>query len=306
MLFHVVSCLLMTRLDRLPPLSGLEAAAVAAVVAQSLADLHAAGTAHGSVGPGQVRIDDDGSVHLVAPAEHDDRATVADDIAALGKLLDWLAGRAPDRPPRRVPLVAPVPPVDELRRLALRCSQPAELGPTAHEVAASLRARVPDARFPTPGVAAVVGERGAPALRHRRRVVLGSAAAMAVAGAVVLPIRCAHRPAVLDRPARPSWADGVLVVDGRRYAVGSPGDDVAIGRWRCGTAPAVVLLRAATGDIVLFDRLPTDHRALTGRVLARAIGARRLLAGRDVRGCATLAVVHADGRRVPVEVEVSR
>jgi hypothetical protein len=98
----------------------------------------------------------------------------------------------------------------------------------------------------------------------------------------------------------PAWADGVLSIDGRRYAVGAPGDDVVIGRWRCADPSVLFLLRAATGDLVRFDRLPADERPVAGRVVARMPGARRLVRDRDGRGCATLAVAHVDGRTTPV------
>jgi hypothetical protein len=284
----------MTRLDLLPPLPGRHAVAVAAAVAQWLADRHADGLPHGAVGPDQVWVGADGAVRLADPVAPDDRSG-ADDIAALGGLLRWLADRAPDARARRLPLVAPVPPVDVLRDLAHRCGRADGLRPTAAEAASELRARVPDASFPAFDAAA-------PPVRWRRRrgVVLGSAAAVALAGAVALPPRCAHRQATAERPARPGWADGVLVLHGRRYAVGAPGDDVVIGRWRCAHVPVVVLLRAATGDIVRFDRLPVDDTPLAGRVVARIPSARRLVPGRDARGCATLAVVHVDGRTVPL------
>lgn len=288
-------------LDEHPPLPGVRAGAVAAAVAAGVGDLHDAGSVHGALGPDRVLVDEAGAVSLlpaVDPVGPDMRP--ADDIAALGRLLAWLAERAPDRPVRPRPgLLRVLHPAELLAELAHRClASPASARPSAHAVADTLYRRLPDARLSMPSPA------DTPPARAVRRAAFGSVAAVVLFGALLAFARCAASSAAPPNP-KPlaesiGWTDGVLTVGSRRYSVGEPGDEVLVDRWQCGPT-SVALLRRATGEVVAFDRLPEHGQPTTGRVLARAPDALQLVRRRTPDGCPSFAVATADGRTVPLK-----
>jgi hypothetical protein len=284
-----------------PPLAGRDAASVAAAVASALGELHGRGLVHGALRPDLVLLDEAGTVSLL-PADEavPGDASPADDVAALGGLLAWLAERAPDRPARKPPrLLRPRDPVDVLVDLAHRCrSVDPAARPSPGHVADTLHRRLtaPGASAPGPG------SRGLPSV-GRRRAALGSVVALGLVGAVAAPAQCAPSSAVDPEPRagnpRVHWADGVLVVDARRYAVGEVGDHVLVDRWGCGPS-SVALLRRSSGEVVAFDRFPDHGDHSIGRVVARFPGSTRLVARRAPDGCPALAVATADGRTVTV------
>jgi hypothetical protein len=65
-----------------------------------------------------------------------------------------------------------------------------------------------------------------------------------------------------------AFADGVLTAGRRRLRVGAPGDQLAVGRWTCGTA-TVALLRPATGEVFRFDAWATPTNAVSAVALGR-------------------------------------
>lgn len=293
-------------LDQRPPLPGCDAVAVAAAVAAALGELHDAGLVHGALDPDRVAVDETGAVSLL-PATDPVGAEVqpSDDVAALGRLLAWLAERAPDRPVRSGSgLLRGFDPAELLAELGRRCLAAApDDRPAARAVADTLHRRLPEARASLPSGAERPARRRRPTID--RRTALGSMAAVALLGAVVAPARCATSSAAAPKPkpepvTEPShWADGVLTVGTRRYAVGTRGDDVLVGRWAC-LPSSVALLRRATGEVVAFDRFADHERPTVGRVVARVPGARRLVRRDTQKGCAALAVATADGRTVPL------
>jgi hypothetical protein len=122
-------------------------------------------------------------------------------------------------------------------------------------------------------------ERRAAQRARFRGVVVASIAAVAAGGAVMawaaVRARPANTPARLapavpsvdaDHPGTPappasppstaaySYADGVLAVDGHRYALGRAGDVVVIGDWDCDGNATAALYRQASGWLYLFDR----------------------------------------------------
>lgn len=283
-------------LDQHPSLAGREAAAVAAAVAGALADLHARGLVHGGVAPHRVLLDDEGVVSLLPADEPVPPARQApDDLAAVGSLLAWLTERVPDRPARGPAGLLRVPdPAELLAELASRCrADDPDSRPSARLVADTLHRRLASAAGGPPP-----DRRRRPTARRRRRAALGSVAAVSMVGAVAVPGRCTASSAVPRADEQVRWADGLLSVGSRRYAVGAPGDEVAVDRWACGPS-SVALLRRAAEDVVAFDRFP-DAEPVVGRVVARVPGGRRLATRRTADGCPELAVVTADGRTVPV------
>ena len=55
----------------------------------------------------------------------------------------------------------------------------------------------------------------------------------------------------------------VLEHDGRRYAVGAPGDFVETGDWDCDGRDTPAIVRPATGDVVLFDAWPDPGQSIS-------------------------------------------
>ena len=95
------------------------------------------------------------------------------------------------------------------------------------------------------------------------------------------------------------YAAGVLSAPGARWAVGQPGDAVVVGDWGCTGARSLALLRPATGDVVRFDGWATAGHNLTGVVVTRVPGARRLrVADADRDGCDDLVADGDDGSHI--------
>lgn len=164
---------------------------------------------------------------------------------------------------------------------------------------------------------------GTASSRHRRLVgaVVGGAAAAAVALAVgtrfdeqydepassqaVTTTACPVRPvppapgvalvADIDGAGCPSgarWHDGVLVVAGvspgerpRRYALGAPGDVVALGDWDCDGRATPGTYRPATGVVTLYGSWPGEGPGLAPDTVrsSPADGGAEVVAGPD--GC---------------------
>lgn len=299
-------------LDQRAPLGSVDAAAVGAALASAVAELHAGGFVHGGLAPDRVLVDEGGVVSLLPAADPAPVGTrPADDLPALGTVLAWLATRAPDRPPPSEPGLLRLPEAGAvLTEVARRLQAPdAADRPSAGQVAELLHrslAGAPPAPTGSRGRAAANGGRGRLSGR-RRRLALGSMVAVGLVGAAAGPARCtASSPASPGDPgpgeARARWADGVLTLHGRRYAVGGPGDHVLVDRWECGPS-AVALLQGATGHVVAFDRLPDHGEHSVGRLLARVPGAVRLEARHRPDGCTALAVVPHDGPPIPVPWE---
>jgi hypothetical protein len=100
--------------------------------------------------------------------------------------------------------------------------------------------------------------------------------------------------------ACPAYRDGILSVDGARYAVGARGDVAVTGRWSCGAA-LLALLRPATGAVWVYGTWPAGAASISPTLSAVIDGARRLavVAGDH---CDTLDVVRQDGTRLPLHV----
>ena len=104
-------------------------------------------------------------------------------------------------------------------------------------------------------------------------------------------------------PAPVVYSDGVLSIDGRRYAVGGPGDAVVAGDWSCTGQRTVALLRPATGDVFAFDRWAAEGDDVEARPVAQVDGASGLrLTEGDGDGCDHLEVERGHGPPVAVDV----
>ena len=308
-------------------LGAAEIGRVAAVVAATLADLHEWGCVHGAVTAEHILLAPAGPVLCSLSASGPtDRRDPNDDVKALGRVvLRVLAGgddpatalRAALARSARTPRRRPSDPVaDAIRAVAQRAiSEPA---PTARELAAEF--------------ARVEGAAGGPRLaiesgrRHRRSgrlarhaglvgvVVAVCSAAIAwsyrhptaaAPGEPLGPIAAAPTTTTAQ-PARLVWpttstslayTEGVLVLDGARFAVGDVGDLVAMGDWDCDGLATLVVYRPRSGEVIAFDTWPradVTDAAVAGRVVGRVSGATAITAiERD--GCAELALRTAAG-----------
>lgn len=79
------------------------------------------------------------------------------------------------------------------------------------------------------------------------------------------------------------FRDGVLTVDGARYALGRPDDAVVAGDWACTGRRTLALLRPSTGEVFAFAGWPAEGED----AIARPVG--------TVPGASALRVVDADG-----------
>ena len=94
--------------------------------------------------------------------------------------------------------------------------------------------------------------------------------------------------------------DGAVVVDGVRSVVGRGGDEVAVGDWDCDGVPEPVVLRPASGEMLLFG--PPDASGARSVVRStRVPGAEALAVEAGEPGCASLGVVDAAGERTEIE-----
>jgi hypothetical protein len=101
------------------------------------------------------------------------------------------------------------------------------------------------------------------------------------------------------------FADGVLEAGQQRWAVGQPGDLVAVGDWSCRGTRSVALLRPATGEVFAFDGWASREKAVDAPLLARVGGGRAVRAADlDADGCHELVVERATG--APAVLRASR
>ena len=124
-------------------------AGVGAAVASTLAELHDVGVVHGRLDSSHILIGDDGRPRLCG-LSHPGGAAPADDIAALGAVLDDLVARA--RPDRRGRLLRPrgAASTRSLRQVIERAADPvATRRPSARNLADAILAAVPLAQLPT-------------------------------------------------------------------------------------------------------------------------------------------------------------
>lgn len=266
-----------------------------------------------------------------------DAAPAAVPPTATGWWSRWSRSRR--RPARLGSLLAP-PARPALEALAAQAVDPDPARrPTARQLAAAVHQRVPTARLPAvppggpalplppthPSPRRVIGRRARTVATSGLAVVV-VVVALSVVGRVAgggRPDReAASAPLTADAPrttasvapgdsvAERIWpeppvvyADGVLEVDGVRYAVGGPGDAVVAGDWGCRGRRTAALLRPTSGEVFAFDDWAHAGADVTGRPLGVVEGAAGLrVTDSDGDGCDDLEV-DRNGRppvRIPV------
>ncbi len=222
------------------------------------------------------------------------------------------------------------------------CAEPPTRRPTARRLAAAIAEGIPDAAVSEPAVSEpAVGEpavgadpievlRAGASSHDGSRETRWPALAAALAGVVLMgagligmvsgartsgggvasPV--ADPPAVSPAlspttaptaPAEPVTIDGTIVqVGDRRYAIGLPGDVIAVADWDCDGQATPALLRPDSGEVFVFGRWATDADVVAVPV-ARVAGAVTLIAEVDSTGCPTPVVGRPDGSAVPVPLE---
>jgi len=249
-----------------------------AAVATALAELHEAGLAHGDVRGEAVLVGAGGLVELQpGPGV----GAPADDVAAAGRLLERLCELCPPRSRGRRArrgrsLLRPPEPVAALRSLGERAADPEpERRLSARSLAAAALDRVPDACLPGSRPEAVPEQSARP---RRRRVVPIAAAVVAAVLAATAAVRFAGAgrdragPTTAGRQfagAPVDYTGGVLTAAGTRYAVGQPGDVVAVADWGCSGRATVALLRPGTGQVWLFPSWAAGGEDVTARLVGR-------------------------------------
>lgn len=101
-------------------------------------------------------------------------------------------------------------------------------------------------------------------------------------------------------PSEGAGAAPVLEHDGRRFAVGRPGDVAVVGDWDCDGEGTPALVRPATGEVFVFDTWALDAAVAVPALdtVAGATGPRREAQG----ACDRLVVERSAGD--PVEIQV--
>ena len=289
-----------------PPLMSLVGSETASItrtvaaLATTVADLHELGVAHTRLTADHVLLDEAARPVICGLGEtvatNPNEREAADDVAALGRLLAECLE------------VDPVDPLASLRnrRLARRdgdAGLQASLERLMRQATAEDWRDRPTARTLADALWTVVdhagaghrpqrrpGPRWSPGARWAAGAAVGVAALIgwyAVAVAAARPARRAAptrsiRSATPERPQGGAAPNGtVLTIDGHRYAVGAPGDQVVVGQFDCAHTTAAVL--TPQGGLFVFDQLATDGVDVTARHL------------RDVDPSATVKISDDDG-----------
>jgi hypothetical protein len=279
--------------------AGVEgAAAVVAAVAMTVADLHGVGVRHGAIRAEHVVLDGEGRPVLcgfgsAGRAGMPAAPTEADDVAALGELLRALVGADVD--------VEPIPEHRFGRRRGFAGATPRALLTLADHATADDVTLRPSARGFAAALAATIPGEPAPATSTARwRVPAAAVGVGLLAWGVSAVLRSPSAPRTLEVPTTTTVdavVDGnVVELDGVRYAVGRPGDVLAVGDWDCDGTATVAAVRPTTGEVFLFERWASPGDDVVVAPTARVDGAARV----EPAGCDALAVVDADGERTVV------
>lgn len=289
------------------PVTVRAAGTVVAALARTVAVLHERGLVHDGIDATHVLLDARGhpvlcSFGRAGPAGEPGRAGAprrpAADVAALGTLLGGLvrtSRRGRGRSGRADALLA--------RRLTVVADQVAAGSPGGTTTARGLAERLDQVLGPATSGAPSPTRRPP----HRRLPTVGLGALVVLTTLAVLGRAAAHHdpptpavgssaPAPHGAPAPQDLRPPVVVVEGRRYEVGAPGDQAAVADWRCDGAPIAVVHRPETGAVFVFERwAEADHDVIQAPVGQVAPGGHLLVpAAGDT--CPRLAVAYPDGR----------
>jgi hypothetical protein len=264
-----------------------------------------------------------------------------DDVAALGALLGDLLGRDDDPEPipeRRWRGHRSWAGWDRRALLLLAdqaCAEPPTRRPTARRLAAAISEAVPavaaldaidhpdadpiDRLRPSSDSASSV-EVGNRSRKPRATALAILGIALMAAGVVqssdrTAPDEVTPSAAVELAPSTTSTtperhtatevADSTLVVEGRRYRVGQPGDELLVEDWDCDGIPTPALLRPGTGEVFVFPRW-VERDELAVEPLLTVARAQALVSDVAAGGCPSLAVQTEAGELVHVIEAVVR
>ena len=148
---------------------------------------------------------------------------------------------------------------------------------------------------PRAGAAGVGAERSAPTTRATVAATTSTRPApTTVPPTTATPTTTTQAPRTGGPGSGPDGST-VVVHEGRRYAIGAPGDVVVVGPWRCDGVDLPAVLRTGDGSISVFDAWAAPGAQTTARAVATLAGASSLTVVADGPGCAVLAVSGPSG-----------
>ena len=318
------------------PLTVPRVASLAAGIASTLADLHDVGIVHGRLDASHVLVGDHGRPVLCGFGDGEPPARPADDVAALGALLDrWLGTDDASEPiPDRRWWGRRGWDGWDRRALLLLADQagadPPTCRPTARRLAAAIADAVPNgARLDARPAMTADGPAHLDPIERLRSTapfeipvawaarkglvaVVALAVLLAGAGAVLLAEQRSTGPSHLTAmPSDTTEAEALevrtatrvasagLEAGGRRYRVGQVGDQVLIDDWDCDGDATPALLRPGTGEVFVFPRW-VEVGTLAVEPEAQIADAHALLSETAEGACPTLVVRTVAGEVVPV------
>jgi hypothetical protein len=95
---------------------------------------------------------------------------------------------------------------------------------------------------------------------------------------------------------------GTVTAGAAQFALGEPGDLVAVGDWDCDGGASPALLRPATGDVFVFAGWAPEGEPVTVTSSRRIEGGVAIRAEAGAPGCDRLLVDVGDGGAMTVEV----
>ena len=266
-------------------LDGPHLASTFAALAGVLARAHGAGVTHGPIEGTDVRIDG-GQVQLEGWRDETPEWSTADDVAALGQLLEAFAT------------------TEELRNIASRATTP---NPSARPAASGLavalldvagvpaRRRLPGPRHIAVGLMIVTAVLLAASLASRHPSGAARPHPAAIAPTTVRAVPASTTTSAPDTPTDVVVDANSVVRNGLRWTVGRPGDVVVIGDWTCDGVGTPAVLRPANGRVWRFTRWADDGRPIAGQFLATVPGATNARVRRS-GSCDRLEVFDANGQ----------
>jgi hypothetical protein len=103
-------------------------------------------------------------------------------------------------------------------------------------------------------------------------------------------------------PVRAPGPPPTVMSQGRRYAVGAPGDLAVLGDWDCDHVPTVALIRPATGEVFVFDGW-AEASELSVTATTLVAGASSGEARASASGCDVLIVTNDEGTTHEIDLD---
>ena len=237
-----------------------------AAIADTVADLHAMGVAHGALRPDHVLVGAQGQPVLcgfgAAQSVVDPRLFSAD-VIAIGELLAWLARRMPQDQ-------------RNARRVAAVVARSREHGPTARALAFML---ADGHRDEVGSRAAIASHRSALGALIALATIATGAALFAGDGPSSSTAPATTVPSGSPSPTKEASQAPRIEVGGVSYQVGQPGDLAYF--VPCRDDQRVILVRPGTGDIFVFDHLAQPGAPRTAQSVGRVAGALEIVPSAD-------------------------